>query len=216
VLHLVAVLVGVQGLGVGIEHRVRGVDLDLECRVRSLDVDPERRLRGLGVDRNPALVLDIRAPSHLQAMKPLLASPPVVLDRPAQRDPSRAVTEARLIALLGRDAPPVQEARDAWADVPDAELDSWLSMLARYEQACGCKSGATSAMLVLALWPAFGPRRRSVSNLRDAGAALAAWGGATVTGAVAGKVGGLAVSAAARKRLLRRIPGAGASRAPDH
>jgi hypothetical protein len=117
--------------------------------------------------------------------------------------------------MLGRDAPPAQTSRAALADVPDAEMDRWISMLARYQRACGCKSGAASAMLVLVLWPAFGLRYRSVSSARGVGAALATWAGATVSGAAAGKIGGLAVSAAARRRLIGRIPAAGAPRATD-
>ncbi|MGZ4560995.1 MAG: hypothetical protein ACXV5Q_07990 [Frankiaceae bacterium] len=148
-------------------------------------------------------------------MNPAPTAPRPAVDRPPQPNLSRAAREARLIALLGRDAHPAQAARAALTGVSDAELDRWISVLARYQHACGCKSGAASAMLVLVLWPAVGLRQRSVSSARGAGAALVVWAGATVTGAAAGKIGGLAVSAAARRLLLRRIPAANAPRGTD-
>jgi hypothetical protein len=55
VLHVVAVLLGLQRVGPGFEHRLRRMDVDLQRGLRRVDVGLVHRLRGLDVDRRHAL-----------------------------------------------------------------------------------------------------------------------------------------------------------------
>lgn len=119
-------------------------------------------------------------------------------------EPSRTAREARLLALLGTRAASQDETR-AIASVDDITLDRWLASLERYEGACGCKSGAALSLLTLVFWPLVALRRRRVSTVRGAVGALGNWAGAVLAGALAGKLGGLAVAAVARRSLIRRI-----------
>lgn len=118
---------------------------------------------------------------------------------------SREVRQARLLSLLGSRAPESEVAARALATVSDATLDGWLASLERYQSACGCKSGAAVGLLALALWPVWALRRQRMSTVQGAAVGLGFWAGAGVGGAVVGKLGGLAVAAAARRSLIRRI-----------